>query len=217
MSTDLVTTLDSLPVSKYATPDAMAAVAAGGTWLPRLQLFIASSNLCKAGSFTPNRYGLVRSRTVIDDLSKSVNVLPLSWRPKATDINEKVNYFDPSKPEFREIQSRASSFGNGCMVGPEFLLWVPVSGVFATFYMNSITAQGEAPGLAKRIGRPATLRVQIISHKKYGPYGAPLVTDCSEQLNAPNLEELKIQLERFNNPKESELEMVDENDSGRVH
>lgn len=215
MSTDLTTVLNNLPVSKYATKDNMALVATGGGWLPRLQLLIASSNLCKAGLFPPNRYGLVRSRTIVDDLLQSVNVLPLAWRPKAADINNKVNYYNPKTNEFKEIQAKSNMFGNGCMTGPEFLLWIPTSQTFATFFMNSVTAQGEAPNLAIRIGRPATIKVQIVPHKKYGPYGAPLITDCSEKLAAPDPEEMNRQLEKFNNPKESEQELAEEPERAR--
>lgn len=215
MSGEIATILESLPANKYATKENMAMVASGGGWLPRLQLFIATSNLCKAGQFPPNKYGLVRSRTIVDDLSAQVNVVPLSWRPKAADLANGVNHYNPVTVEFKRVQKLSEEFGNNCMSGPEFLVWIPVAKSFATFFMNSITAQSEAPNLASLIGKPASLKIQIIPHKKYGPYASPLPTPCSEVLDMPPMEDLKIQIEKFNNPKESEVEVAEDPERDR--
>jgi hypothetical protein len=205
----LSTMLANLPQSKHATKDALAAVASGGSWIPRLQLYISSSELCKAGKFPVNNYGLVRSRAVIDNLTGEVNVIPLAWRPKAADIKNGVNYYDHKSDSFRTIQEKSQTFGNNCMCGPEILVWIPVAKSFATFFMASTTAQGEAPNLIGLIGKPATLKVQPIQSKKYGTYYAPLVVACSESLDEPDQESFGTTIDKFCNPKESELEAAE--------
>jgi hypothetical protein len=215
MASEVANVLASLPTSQFATKENLSLVASGRGWLPRLQLFIASSTACKEGKFQVNRYGLVKSRNLIDDMTQQVDVMALAWRPKAADINNSVNYYNPNTPEFKKIQEGSKSFGNGCMAGPEFLIWIPSAKCFATFFMNSETAQGEAPNLVALIGRPASLKVQAIPTKKYGTYYAPLVTTCSETLAMPDPEEMRSQATAFVNPKDSEQELAEEPERDR--
>lgn len=218
MSGELVK-LNQLPVqaSKYADDKTFAGVSSGGGFLPRLQLFGATSNLCKEGKIGMGNYGLVRSKDSVEDLTKEVNVLVLAWRPKALEIgaDEIISIFNPNNDEFKRIAAKSEESDSGCMFGPEFLVYIPAVESYATFFMSSKSSRREAPSLKALMGKAATIRSKLVKTKKY-MWHAPDITMCSQQFEIPAQEVLVEQINRFNNPPETESEAAPTDEADRA-
>lgn len=218
MSNEIVKAGDlaNLDVVKYSDDAFASTRQGGGDFLPRLQLMTANSAKCKAGEFPTNHYALVASQDY-NDLGKNVDVLLVTWRPKALEIGENiVSSFDPSSETFQEIQRKAQQPNSGCMYGPEFLVYVPNHG-FATFFMGSKSARRESASVKALLKQPVTLSSRLIKTKSYSWFAASC-SSCSTPLSEmPSRDELLEQVEAFNNPKESDTEIVsDENTETRA-
>lgn len=190
--------------SKYGDNSAFLEIASGSSYLPRLMLMNATSELVKEGKINQGHYALVTSKERVEDMTKEVSILVLGWRPKALVIGEKdvKSFYNPKSAEFIATSKRADTeINSGCLYGPEFLIYVPMTGQFATFFMSSKTARREAPQLRPLIGKAATLKSTLIKGKKNSWFG-PIVTTCSAPLNGYDQEEAKAQLRTFNNPPE---------------
>ena len=62
--------------------EAFDASTKSGNYLARMQLMTANSEKCKGGDFPINHYALVTGSNMVD-IGKDVDVLVISWRPKA--------------------------------------------------------------------------------------------------------------------------------------
>lgn len=211
----------NLPVSKYATNDVFSGVSSTANWLPRLQLFTASNKETKTGKIPMNHYGLATGKEVMD-LGKTVDILPLAWRPKAMLFGEDkkvTSKYNPADPEFKRIQQLADTPNLGAMFGPEFLVWVPAVQKFATIFMASKSARREAPNIKDALDhrKAVTMASHYIETPKF-QWQAPLVRGCSTPFEIPSADEIVEQVERFVNPPESQIEVVEEPASagGRV-
>jgi hypothetical protein len=199
---------DNLPLSKYGTDDVFGEVSTSSGWLPRLQLFGSNSDLVKQGKIPMAHYGLVLGQDQLEDLGEKVDVVPISWRPKAMRMKEggsPLSYFNPKSEEFLAAQRDSEVQDSRCMFGPEFLIWIPTLNRVATYFMSSKTSRRQAPELRARMGRAATLHVQFIKTAKYSWHG-PTVTACSTPYPSPDLEKLKSFVDSFNNPEDSSVD-----------
>ncbi len=205
MSTELIPVSD-LGTSKYATQENFGEVSTMGDFLPRLMLIGSNSKLAKQDKIPQGRWGLVSGEDGID-LTKEVNVIVLAWRPKALEILAEtvVSIYNPKSPEFTRIAEKSSEQDSGCMYGAEFLVWIPSVKQFATLYMSSKTSRREAAPLKALMGMGATLKIQLITAKKFSWHG-PVVTSCSAPLDVPSHEAVVKEVTRFNNPPEEETE-----------
>jgi len=184
-----------------------------GDYLPRLQLMTSASEKCKSGEFPINHYALIRDQN-FDDLGEAIDLLVVTWRPKALEIGEEVvSVFDPEHAEFKRIQDKSSEADSGCMYGPEYLMYIPAKKMFATFFCGSKSARREAPNIQNKLGQAATLKAKKIETKKY-TWFAPSCTICSTPFEAPDTEELKKAVEKFNNPPATSVEVVEEDKEG---
>lgn len=180
-----------------------------GDFLPRLQLMTANSDKCKSGEFTINHYAFIRDQN-FQDLGETVDVLIITWRPKALEIGDEVlSVFDPEHEEFARIQEKSAEANSGCMYGPEFLVYIPQINEFATFFCGSKSSRREAPNIRALMTKPATLKSRYVETKKYKWY-TPAVTPCSTPFNPPDMEALKKVVDKFNNPPKFEKEVADE-------
>lgn len=213
MSTEVVPgqapeTALALPQPKYADEASFLAVSSGGGFLPRVMLMNSSSNAVKEGLINQGHYALVQGKDN-RDLTKEVIVKPVTWRPRAMEINDNeiISAFNPKSAEFKRIQEKSDESDSGCMFGPEFLVWVPSVKVFATFFMASKTARRVAPEMREILNRnaAATLKSTLIKGKKYSWFG-PVVTICSQPIEPFDPEELRELAEKFANPPETESE-----------
>jgi len=200
------------------------AIKSGADFLPRLQLMTANSAPCKAGEFPTNHYARVADNE-FRDLGDTVDVIVCSWRPMALEQDDEdgvIVVYDPKaddtgKPtgEFARIQKKADSAGmNGCMYGPQFLVWVPSANEFMTFYMASKTARRAAPAVKARMYKAATLGSRKIETKDYTWFG-PTCQACSTPLETPDEASLMEEINKFTNPPEPAVETVEEDESGR--
>jgi hypothetical protein len=199
--------------------DLYGLLASGGSFLPRLQLFISSSEAVKNEKIAQNHYGLVTGKDQIEDLGREVDVFIYSWRPRAIDTSDRSNIRASSEVEsdlFKDIQEKADEKNSGCLFGPEFLLWVPIKEVFATMLFGSKSARNEARNVQRYIKNPATFKSKLIKTNEY-MWQAPLVTACSTPFSIPSVEKATEVMEEFLTPKEiTGAEKVEEPSSARI-
>ena len=86
------------------------------------------------------------------------------------------------------------------MYGVEFLLWLPESGEFATFFMGTASARFESPKLRALVGKAANLASKKITKGAY-TWFAPKCSIClNDSLDMPAKEALIEEIKAFNNP-----------------
>ena len=191
-------------------------IVSGGDYLPRFQLFGSKSDACAEGKIGIGHYGLVKD-DVITDLTPEVDIIIVSWRPKAIqsgddflidyypDVDEKGNI---QNPIFKRIVELSGVKDSGCMYGPEFLVWIPSANSFATYHLNSKTGRREARNMEPLLGKAATLKCRLIEQGKYKWHG-PVVIPCSTSLDTPSEEDIREEWTKFQNPPKNEVEVVE--------
>lgn len=180
------------------------------SYLPRLQLMTSASKVVKADKFPQNSWALVRSAEDMTDLGKSVDILICCWRPLALEIGEEVlSVYDVKSETFKKIQAKSEGKDSGCMFGPQFLVWVPSQKCFATYFAGSKSSRRDAGPLTKELPKPMTFKSRLVETKKFS-WTTPAVTPCSTPFELPEGEELQKQVEKFNNPPESEVEKAED-------
>ncbi len=184
-------------------------------YLARLQLFGSKSDACAEGKIGIGRYGLVHDNTIVD-LGNEVEAVIVSWRPKALQIDNKtvtVSH-EPDSELYQKIKELSTVKDSGCMHGPEFLLWIPGQDQFVSFHMSSKTARRESQKMEPLIGKAATFRCKLIDNGRHKWHGS-VVTGCSSPLTPPSVEDIQEQVKIFQNPPKVEIELAEEDNSGR--
>jgi hypothetical protein len=212
--TDALIEIPSDETAVTTTNDVFNAVTKSGNYLPRIQLMTSNSSKCKAGEFPVNHFALVVDQDFVD-LGESIDLLVIDWRPKAIEMGDEVmSVFDVEDPEFKRIQSLAGEKDSGCMFGPEYLVYEPTQGVFATFFMGSASLRREARAMNTRLRKLATLVPVKISTRKY-TWFTPKVGDCSTPFEIPGDSEIRPVWEAFKNPAKPTVERAPEGAGGR--
>lgn len=202
-----------IPASDLGTTDtkALATVAQGGNFLPRLQLFSGSSDACKEGKMQVGHHGLTRDKDTIEPLGKEVEVLILAGRTKAIEFGEQVLvFYEVDHPEFIRIQAEADAKIKNRMYGAEYLVWIPAAETFATYYLASPTARRASPSFAERLRKAAIVTSKLIDngeHKWHGNVCKALEVPTFE---LPPVEEMKKQVQAFLGAKSSAVEKAAE-------
>lgn len=216
MSDELTTQQHSGPLAtaKYADDKAFTDIANSSGFLPRLQLYAINSEVVAAGKIQGGAFGIVTRKDNITPIGKSVNCYPLVWRFKAVRFTDDgvINKYNPNDPEFIKIKQDASvPNARGVMAGVEFLLYIPETEQFVTYFMSNKSALAEAPNLRGLLekGSAATIKSEFTKNKK-GAFYVPLVTACSMPLDMYDVEEAKALSHKFANPKETEVEQASE-------
>lgn len=214
--------IKDMPAAKIQDDSVFDAVTTSQAYLPRIQLLTSSSEKCKSGEFPTNHYARVHDSNY-RDLGSTVDVLIVAWRPLAietTPEGDVITCYDPCAEDgqptgdFARIQAEADKPGmNGCMYGPQFLLWVPSEKEFMTFFMASKTARRASSAVKALMHKPATIGSQKIESKDYTWFG-PTCQACSTPFEMPEKEEVKAQMEAFLNPPEPDVK-VDSEDGGQ--
>lgn len=195
--------------------EAFAKTVQSGDYLPRLQLMSSNSDKCKTGDFPINHYAMVRDQTFID-LGNDVDVLVIAWRPKALEIGEElVTSFDQESKTFKDIEERSATPNSGCMYGPEFLMWIPAQSAFATFFMGSKSSRKEAPNVHAKLQNSGTLSSKLVETKRY-KWQTPIMKGCSTPFNMPDQEAMQAEVDKFLNPKETDLEVAEDSGESRA-
>jgi hypothetical protein len=197
-------TEEMLPSVPNPYDENYSAVVSGSAFLPRLQLFIANSEMVKNDKIPMNHYGLVSGKDNVDDMGKEVDVLILSWRPRALDASDKSNIrasSDVPSDLFKEIMEKSKETNSGCMYGPEYLIWVPLREKFATVLFGSVSARNEARNVHPLIGKPCTFKSRLIKTPKYS-WQSMIVIPCSTPFMIPEKDVIQEIVEEFLAPKE---------------
>lgn len=196
-------------IQKY-DDDQFALATKAGDYLPRLQLMTSNSEKCKTGKFPVNNYALVSGENM-QDCGRDVDILVISWRPKALEMGEQIiTVYDPKNTGFVRIQDKSNEKDSGCMFGPEFLVWVPSQKKFGTFFMGSKSSRREAPNVKALMRKPATLKSHLIETAKYS-WVSPTVVPCSTPFEMPDVQDLQDEVEKFMNPPATEIEKIEPN------
>ena len=214
----LVPTLLALAYNTLIDPNAIGgnkyddkafdATSSSNTYLPRLALLTSSSEACKSGEFMVNHFALQKDSQNID-LGTEVDILVLAWRPKAMDMSGDViiTSYESESESFRNIQAKADVKDSKCMFGPEFLVYVPKVQQFMTFFCGSKSSRREAAGVKGRMHKAATLKPKKCETKDYTWFVAT-AHDCSTPFNLPEMDAIKEQIEKFNNPPAPTIEKI---------
>lgn len=184
-----------------------------GDYLSRLQLNTDNSEICKRGEFPRNHFAVVRDQEHTD-IGETVDVLVVSWRPKALDMRGEnvVAEHDPDCENFKSIMETSFQKDSQCMYGPEYLVYLPNQKEFLTFFLGSKSARREAPKLQSFIGKAATLKPKMCENKKKQIWHIPTAVPCSTPFEIPSIEELKVVVSKFENPHKSDVELAEESD-----
>jgi hypothetical protein len=195
-------------VQKYN--DKAFEAAAGSSYLPYVNLMTSQSDECKMAKFPINHFALHASGDPVD-LGGEVDLLPIAWRPKAMDISGKamIVSYDQDSAEFKGIMTRSAVANSKCMYGIEFLCWLPKQTRFITFYFSSKSSRKEAPGMKSRIGKACTVKPKLCQTSEY-TWFVPTVFDCNVPFDLPTMEDIKDEVEKFNNPPKSLIEKAPE-------
>jgi len=200
---------DAGQLQKWSQED-FQKVVTSGSYLPRLQLMTANSDPCKSGEFPINHYALVQDK-IYKDLGLQVDILLIAWRPKALDMGGEIVIaeYDPESESFKAIIAKSETKDSGCMYGPEYLVWIPAAKSFGLFFMGSKSARRESPNLISRLLKASTLKSKKIETTSYTWY-CPQVTPCSTPFEIPDQEDVKEQVQKFNNPPKQEVQKVED-------
>lgn len=213
MSTDLAVRSDS--------PDALAAIRAavgsnnalanssdsmfdemakGADYLCRLQLQGIKSTMVADGKIERGHYAYIISKEKYIDLGLSVDILPITWRPRAIDMSgdTPVSFFDPASAEFKDVSDRSFLQDSNCTFGPDFLVWIPEAKHFASLHFGSKTARIDAPALKQLMDqtKAATLTYRTIKKPKY-TWDAMTVNPCSTPFDLPPVDKMTVQIQKF--------------------
>lgn len=199
-------------VAKYTTDEDFNKLAKAADYLPRFQLYGATSKAVKKAQIPMAHYGFQDGED-ITDCGNEVHCFVLGVRLKAMRIiGDKVEtFFDPKHAQFIKIKEESGIADTGSLCGPEFLLYVPAKKQFTTFFMANKTMRREAPNVKafmptaeKPEANPMTLRVVYIEKNGYSWHG-PVSSGCSLALDPPGMVELMGELAKFNNPPEPKV------------
>lgn len=179
-----------------------------GSFLPRLQLFTASSDEVKEGKIGVAVYGVVKGEDLIE-VGKLVPVVPVAWRAKAMNLkaDPPQAYHNQKSPEFIDFQKRSADSNSGYVFGPEFLLWMGDPHGFVTMFFMNKTARNSAPDLRALLpGADGRLRVavmgaKLIENDDYKWHG-PTIMPSSQTLQLPPDDLLEMTVRTFLAPKD---------------
>jgi hypothetical protein len=203
------------------------------SFLPRIQVNGSSTELVKMGKLPMGTFGLVWSKEKFVDLGKEAVMMVISVRSKALLIPQQgeqgnpVSYYDPQSEDFQRVQAKAlvkNQGMTGAMFGPEFLVWLPNQQTFATFFHSSETSRRIAPSIIQLMRkdkdkpssglRPAAIRAKtkFIDPPKasFSWWGHEILPETSPLPAPPEGfgENLRRELEKFNNPPAVEVEVA---------
>ena len=210
MSENEVATIGGWGIEKKQADESLAKMQQS-SFLPRIQFISKMSKFVDLDpGINANNFGLISSDEEYKDCGKTLDVMVLGWRQKALDTKEGKSFYDHQSDGFIEIQTRADTEQNsGCMYGPEYFVYIPEEDACATFFFGSKSLRYEVRKIHKLYdnGEPATLFGKLIEPKSgNNPYYSASVKACASPIAPPEasrLEQIKAELKKFNDPKDS--------------
>lgn len=213
---------ENLPANSGDIEDALAAAA--GAFLPRVQLMTSNSAAVKEREFPCNHYGIVRGQD-ITDIGKEVEILAITWRPKAIQMGEPVLVvYDPKIKDneptgaFRRIQEASEIQDSRAMWGYEHLVWLPEQQIFALLFLGSKSSRREHATFAAAEKKYAAtgdvpavlLTAKLIKTPRYSWWTMLPKVSSTPPASFPTQKELEREIEKFKNPPESAIELAEE-------
>ena len=190
-------------------------MSSGGGY-PRISLFVSNSKEVKDGTFPTNTYGLKIGET-LHNLGKNVDVVICAYRLTAIDTSEGFcSSHDAKSDLFLDIRARAdipNSFGNGCVYGQEFLVWVPQHKMFATLLCGSKTSRNMAGGIKALVGEVAAFGSTKFESPKYSWFGMTVAPSNAAITETPDPEAYSTTVDKFISDKGVERELAEEADA----
>jgi hypothetical protein len=227
MSTELTTQVSAADVlglitetkSKYADDGAIAAVTSIGGYLPYIQLLGGNSKEAKKDGTLMGTFVLTKGKNMIR-LGKEFTALILSWRTKAMQYKPKaLSFYDRHSEAFKKIQATADEKNSNKGFGPEFLLWLPEHGEYATYFFGNKTGRVEAPNLLtcfKEGNKKCKITSHLIETESYSWHGPRYVPYDLDVKLPPDMATLREVVTKFSNPPESqEIEEAEKSDDSR--
>ncbi len=138
----------------------------------RLQLFSFNSGAVKEEKIKAGRFAIVNGQE-LTDLGDEIVIMPLAIRAKAMDLSgdKPVIAYDHTSQQFREIQANAKVKDSNCMVGLEFLVYIPDHDAFTTFYLANATLLREAQNVKNNLGTAIKCKAKLIKKEKLSWHG----------------------------------------------
>lgn len=203
-------------VAKYADDNTFKDLSTTGGFLPYIQLMGSTSTAVKEDKIGQGHFALMQNKS-ITDLGKAFHCILVSWRPKAMQYQpEVVSVFNPQTETFKDFAAKAEApeTKQGYSFGPEFLVYIPEHGTLATLFLGNPTGRREAPNFKGFMHKACTISSHLIKGKKFTWFG-PQVNQCNVELPGVDWGELVEQINKFNNPPESEVELAESDDRER--
>jgi hypothetical protein len=196
----------------------------GIRFMPRLQLCTNRCDVVAKKKIAEDHFALIDGKDVTD-LDKQVDMAVLCYRPKALHIDQDSGdvtaCYDPKvavgpdgktkQPTglFKEIADKSEEKDSGCMFGLEFLVWIPKTRQYATFYFGSKTMRNETEAMLGFLAKAATATSQVIETKRY-TYTSTKIKACATIFQFPSIAEMNEEIRKFKNPPASTKEKADQ-------
>jgi hypothetical protein len=200
-----------------ATEDskAISELTQAGDYLPSLRIFGSESGIVKEGKFPMGHWGLYFSADKVVDLSSSIDVLVIAFRPRASIMmadDQPVNYFNPESANFISVMTKAKAKEQGYLAGLEYLIYIPSVQKFALFFMGNTTLRRESSNVKGYVGKAATLKIKLIKSKQYTWHGCETLS-CEAPFDIPPGEEIKeVYDTKFANAQDSAVDIAEESE-----
>ena len=201
----------------------------GSDFLKRIQLYSKGKHvdkkLVEAGNF-----GVPLSAEKINQLGETIDVLIIDRRAKAIDMSDLENLiitYDSTSEEFMRIEAASTTKDSGCSYGPSYLVFERSTGKFYEFFCGSKSARIESSAINSylpvtgrmieagvtdetktRGPKPCTLRAHLIETPRF-TWHVPKAEDCLTPFaKLPTMEQIGEEVNKFRNPDEPEVEVV---------
>lgn len=200
-----------------ATDKQFDSIAKGFNFLGRLQMFQGQSEQIVNGNIENGSFAYVTAKGIEVKYGKELQFMPLAWRWKAMDMSgakplawhHEAGIEEFTKPEFIDIQQRAKGQNSSCSWGPDYLIWLPNPGVFATFLCGSPTFRNSSGDIKALMGRVGTIKseplsgIDKVTKKKFFWFGYKMSIFSGSMENTPTQEAYEVEYQKFINPVDS--------------
>jgi hypothetical protein len=210
-----------IPLDKFAMEvkedDNLDFLTKTSDYLPQIRVYGGSSDIVKEGNFPIGHFGLYFNKDQIIDLEEQFDCLICAFRPRACILgsDSPISFYgkfengiwDCSSAEFNAIKDKSYIGEKGYLCGLEYLLWLPEPSCFALFLMGNKTLRNESKNVKGLWRQAATFKIKFLKNTKGSWHGCSVFT-CSTPMEVP--EKINSELEKFYNPPESDVELVEE-------
>lgn len=184
------------------------AVAKNKEYLPRLKLCGSQAGECQRGQVGIGNYAIIKSKDDLEDVGSELDIVIIAGRAKAVQLSDPpIQAFDPESDLFKDLMEESTKKDSDAMYGPEFLVWIPRTRQFATFFLCNPTGRRFAPDMHARLRNAATLGSKLIETAKYKWHG-PTIKDCAIDVELPDTETISAVATKFVGEKDSNVEVA---------